>query len=153
LLTYSRYDLTSTFDVKVKAKIFTLHTTVFTERSEFLRAARKPEWLDNNPNNPVDLEDEDAEVFSTYVNCVYFGPEAPEHYADSIMPLSELTSTENEVRMVEGLQTLIEVYILSDKMQDLVTTNMVIDEVIRFSDIVEIAPCDKLVSLAYAGTP
>jgi hypothetical protein len=44
-------------------------------RSDFFKAARKPEWL-TNPNKPVDLQDEEPEVFSRYLNCVYLGIEA-----------------------------------------------------------------------------
>jgi hypothetical protein len=153
LLTYSRYDLTSTFDVKVKAKIFTLHTTVFTERSEFLRAARKPEWLDNNPNKPVDLEDEDAEVFSTYVNCVYFGSEILQHYADDMASLSKSDLIERDEEVDAAFSALIRVYQIADKLRDLITANMVIDEIMKFEDALERIPGDETVALVYRYTP
>jgi hypothetical protein len=51
---------------------FTLHTEPFTKRSEFFRAARSPHWL-TDPTNLVDCEDDDPEIFSAYVNFVYFG--------------------------------------------------------------------------------
>jgi hypothetical protein len=70
LLTSSRYDLNSTFDVIVGSEIFSLHSSVFTERSGFFSAARKPEWLAEDVNTPVNLEDEDGKLFNTYVNCV-----------------------------------------------------------------------------------
>lgn len=48
-----------------------------TKRSEFFRAARSPEWLavSADPTKPVDCTDDDPDVFSAYLNCVYFGAE------------------------------------------------------------------------------
>jgi len=37
-----------------------------------MRAARSPQWL-VDPKKPVDLQDEDPEIFSAYLNMVYFG--------------------------------------------------------------------------------
>lgn len=76
---FLRYDLSDTFDVIVgqadlDQQRFTLHTDVFTKRSEFFRVARSPEWL-VDPSKPVDLQDDDPEVFSAYMNCAYFGIE------------------------------------------------------------------------------
>lgn len=72
----TKYDLASTFDVLVgKAETlqrFMLHINVFIPRSEFFRAARSSQWL-SDPQKPVDLKDEDVEIFSLYMNCVYFG--------------------------------------------------------------------------------
>lgn len=71
-------NLESTFDIVVGRdclqKRFTVHTDVFTKRSEFFRATRSPRWL-TDPTKPVDLEDDDPYVFSAYLNCVYFGVE------------------------------------------------------------------------------
>ena len=71
-----RYDLKETFDIIVgqePAQRFTVHTDVLVPRSKFLTATRKPEWLAGNASKPVDLSDEDPDVFQTYLNCVYFG--------------------------------------------------------------------------------
>lgn len=78
-LTSHRYDLRATFDVLVgqaPAERFAVHTDVLTAYSKFLAATRKPEWLAGNASRPVDLSDEDPEVFQAYLNCVYFGPKA-----------------------------------------------------------------------------
>jgi hypothetical protein len=77
-LTSARYDLQATFDIIVgkppsPVQRFTVHTDVFTQRSRFLCAVRKPQWL-TDVTKPVDLTDEDPEIFQAYLNCVYFGP-------------------------------------------------------------------------------
>jgi hypothetical protein len=59
-------------------KRFTIHTDIFTKRSRFLAAARKPEWISGDPSKAVDLTDEDPDVFQAYLNVVYVGPETLE---------------------------------------------------------------------------
>ncbi|GAB7331750.1 hypothetical protein MBLNU13_g03719t1 [Cladosporium sp. NU13] len=54
----AKHDFSSTFDVL----------------SKFLAAARKSEWLREDSSKPVDLSDEDPDVFQDYLNCVY-GPD------------------------------------------------------------------------------
>lgn len=126
-----------------------MYTAVFTERSEFFRATRKPEWLARNPKRPVDLKEEDPEVFNEYMNCVYFGAGAFKHYADDIKSCST-SSRDNEIH--EAFGALIRVYLLADKLHDLATANIAIDEIIRFSDIVNIVPRESRVCLAYSHT-
>lgn len=53
---------------------FSVHANLFTKRSKFLRAARKPEWLDGDSPRPVDLSDAEPAVFHAYLGCVYRGP-------------------------------------------------------------------------------
>jgi len=146
----SRYDLNSKFDVLVGSETFPLHTAVFTERSEFFRAARKPEWLAGDPNKPVDLEDEDAKVFNAYVNCVYFGPDALQQDTDEIEDQPENVQL---VKKHETCVALVRLYQLADKLQDPVTANMVIDEIIRRSDVLEHVPRFTTISLVYSYTP
>ena len=86
ILNSYRYDLRATFDIEVgkspsPVERFTVHTDVFTKRSRFLCAARKPEWL-TDATKPVDLTDEDPEVFQAYLNCVYFGPQTLREHAE-----------------------------------------------------------------------
>ena len=150
LLTPSRYDLHSTFDVLVGSETFSLHTSVFTERSEFFRAARKPEWLAGNPKKLVDPEEDDTEVFSTYINCVYFGSEILKDLSD------EWTSSPESDRVAKartGLRSLLQIYLLADKLQDLATANMVIDELVCFSDFVWQTPNQGDFSFVYRHTP
>jgi len=77
---FLRFDLSRTFDIvagknPLPQQRFTVHTKVLTERSEFFRAARSSRWLAELAK-PVDLEDDDPEVFSANLECVYFGIEA-----------------------------------------------------------------------------
>ncbi|GAB7330531.1 hypothetical protein MBLNU13_g02125t1 [Cladosporium sp. NU13] len=81
-----KYDLANTFEVVVGkepfSQRFTVYSNVLTPRSDFFKAARKSEWL-SDPTKPVDLQNEDPEVFSRYLNCVYFGTNALQLDADA----------------------------------------------------------------------
>jgi hypothetical protein len=159
-----RYDLTDTFDVLVgkapSSQRFTLHSNVFIARSGFFKAARKPEWL-NDPTKPVDLQNEEPEVFSTYLNYVYFGVGAlqinadepqddrgAEEYEDLGPDAFLCSEAEHAARYKEefgsrrmysryldqGHRIFADLYLLADRLRDLETCNSVIDELIRFSD-------------------
>jgi len=65
-------------------KHFTVHTDILTQRSKFLAAARKPEWLAGDPSRPVDLSDHDPDVFQAYLNCVYLGSDTLEEHPDGV---------------------------------------------------------------------
>ena len=149
MLILLRYNLNSTFDVAVGSELYTLHTTVFTERSAFFRAARKSEWLAGDLKKPVDLKDEDPEVFNTYTNCVYFGAEALKCYSDGIEFCSH---SERGTKSTGVFNALIRVYLLADKLQDPSAANMVIDEIIRFSDVADVVP-DSHFWDVYSRTP
>lgn len=74
-LTSSRRDLTATFEVLIGSRRFTLHESVFTPRSQLLASTRRLAAIASlrYTLKPVDLSDEDPDVFQTYMNCVYFG--------------------------------------------------------------------------------
>jgi hypothetical protein len=177
-----RYDLSKTFTILVgkeplhQQQLFTAHTNVLTHRSEFFRAARSSQWL-SDPAKPVDLGDHDPEVFSDYLECVYFGtdairvdltnetPDCDENEADQQefedtfkMSLEECgkhhsSAAEAQTPFVsasgEQMFRLIQIYLQADKLQDLVTANLVMDELIRFVDTSNRTPGDGAVNHVY----
>ena len=136
-----------TFDVLVGKgplqKCFTLHTDFFIPRSEFFRAARSAAWNKGGDSKiPTSLEDDDLEVFGHYKHCIYVGNVnfLPHH--------SELGDTEGS----EHFESLIELYIMGDKLGDIITANMVIDRIMSVSDEVEKLPRGGDLELAYNST-
>lgn len=83
------------------------------------------------------------------MNCVYFGQEGLKHYADDIKLIAEPDRVD---KANAGFQQLIRVYLLADKLQDLVTTNVAIDEIMRFSDISGRVPCSDNYHHVYDNT-
>ena len=126
-----------TFDVLLgeEKKRFTLHNDFFIPRFEFFRAARSAAWNKDNPQRPTNLEDEDPDVFASYMRCVYASN------AD-FFPEVELASFAPFIRL----------YLLADKLGDLMTANMVIDRMVRYSDEDKVLPGHRDVELAYNFT-
>ena len=124
-----------------------MYTAVFTERSEFFRAARKPEWLAGDPKKPVDLKEEDPDVFNEYMNCVYFGPNALHHYTRDAEQGHHVHDLEHVT-----YRALVRVYLLADKLQDPTTANIAIDEIIRSSDASRTVPGTEYAHV-YSRTP
>jgi hypothetical protein len=210
-----RYDLTSTFDVIVglqeqQQQRFTVYTSILTQRSKFFRAARSSQWL-ADPAKPINLDDDESEVFSAYLNVVYFGIETTKEDYEGIAPedfhgfgeiegmsaLEHQTQKENaaEKRALsttkdedeeEALEdafdmslkgcderaaddiaeyttpssvacdahyiSLAKLYILADKLGDLATANLVIDEFTRFNCSITYNPSAEVVNLVYEST-
>jgi hypothetical protein len=174
--------LNTTFDVLVGLgplqNRFTLHTEVFTKRSEFFRAARSPEWL-VDPSKPVDLTDYDQEVFSAYMNCAYFGAKIirgeqwppKESYKmpedEKLEDAFDLSQEECEKRVpashgdylslytshcMEYLRTLAKVYLQADRLQDFATANLVIDEIIDTQERTNHSSPNDVINTVYEST-
>lgn len=60
--------------------------------------------------------------------------------------------TEFRLRFDQQTETLINVYLLADKLQDLATANIVIDELIRYGLEAEENPGFEAISIAYSAT-
>lgn len=154
------------------------------KRSEFFRAARDSKWL-SDPTKPTNLEDEDPEIFSTYLNCVYFGAEANRSEADyskdhatarkrEYRPLPDafdLPGGENSIEddelhpdeadpedpdsvkhFEQRMDALVKTYLLADKLQDLQTANLVIDEIVYSCDAAGFNVSARMARLVYEST-
>lgn len=137
----SRFNFDETFEVltgeEPNQKCFTVHRQPFTERSKFLEAATSSRWA-SGTNKPVDLTEHEPEVFTSYMQCVYHG-----------------SVTVPELHRYAGLgclEDLITLYLLADKLNDFITTNLVADEIIRMSEEVQRVPNSTCVTLAFEST-
>lgn len=134
-----RYDLEDTFEVTVgkQSRRFTIHTDVFTGRSGVLAALHRPE--PDSQEQPVDLKGEDPKLFQAYLNCVYFGSETLEQWADAAEAENEAEPDEEKRKEEQAaanlvFERLIRLYLLAERMADSKTANMAIGEIIRASD-------------------
>lgn len=160
---------------------FTVYTDVLLSRSDFFKAARKVEWC-KDLTQPVDLTGEDPKIFSKYLNCVYFGCQAlqPDEKApedDRLRDFSTESSSlgpdafdtsldEHEAQwqkeahepgtyskyLAQHFRVLVEIYLLADRLQDVQTTNLVIDEIVRFGSQEMENPDAPVISLIYDAT-
>ena len=152
-----RYDFTQTFDVLVgpEKKRFTVYHDMMTDRSGFFKAARSSRWTDD-PRTPTDLTDHDPEDFANYLQLIYGG--------GCIQPDEELTQYfkdgKPKARSSTALKlgndhygTLFKLYILADKLEDLKSANLVMNEILRFGDEFGRFLCPPLMKLIYDSTP
>jgi hypothetical protein len=166
-LTSHRYDLENTLEVIVgeptaQPKRFTIYTNVFTGRSGVLAALHRAG--PDEQKKPANFKREDPELFQAYLNCVYFGPETVEQWADASE--AEITAkpegnTKDEKRIIREekqavadlvFEKLIRLYLLAERLIDFKTANMVIAEIIRASGLFGCIPTQGPISLAYAST-
>jgi len=164
---------------KAPAQRFTVYADVLIPRSSFFKAARKPEWTD--ATKATCLEDEEPTVFTRYLNCVYFGVQtlnldgdAPEDDREPHSPEEDLQPRPDAFDRAEEKHTagskiaeeygnyhvyvqqcfiaLAEVYFLADRLQDLETANLIIDQIIRFAASRRVLPWVQVANLVYEST-
>lgn len=123
-------------------RLFTVHTDALTRRSRFLKAARSEMWTEID--KPTLLDDHDCDTFHLYLHCVY---------KDAIPDLQLKPEDGPEQLANETFTALIKLYALADKLQDLASANLAIDEISRFSEIEDVVPSKPALDLAYATTP
>ncbi|KAK5126884.1 hypothetical protein LTR08_004551 [Meristemomyces frigidus] len=130
----ARLTFGETIEVLVGAgkRSFTVHKDVICSRSSFLKAACE-QWM--KERKPVELLDDEPHVFDLWLQCVYLQkPPAVENHAVTF-------------------ELLYGTYILSDKLGDLRSANLVIDEIVRLNDKAKKLPSIEADALAWSGTP
>ena len=126
-------------------KLFAVHRDVICDRSPFFRAACSERWQQGS--KAIELLDDEPETFDTYLLCVYrnkinigdlksFGPE----------------ENKSEAEFEGNYNHLLRIYILADKLGDVVTTNMVIEEMIEYSAKAKLFPAAFDLQLGFAET-
>jgi hypothetical protein len=147
-LTPVRLSLDNTFDVIVgtsephKQKRFTLHTNLLIPRSGFFKAARSAVW-NTDPLKPAILDDDDPEVFENYMRCVYSGDLDPHPY----------DSSDGSNSIDDGhLDALSKIWVLADKLIDLQTANMNMDEIYNYCNKMEDFARNSSFNLVYDST-
>lgn len=160
LIRNDRYDLTDTFEVTVgiapSYKSFTVYTEVLIKRSYFFRAARSPPWL-KDPTKPTKLIDTKPELFSLYLNCLFFGINSLQQYDDAsdskvISSTGKQLASDRRDLASDRFELLIELYVLAEELIDPRTANEVVDEFIRFSDDSQRFPEEHHIVKAYELT-
>lgn len=161
---------------------FTLYTDLFIPRSDFLRAARSSQWLSDTekPVDLTDEEPATFALYmhcvyfgigalqdSSLEKLIEQDNETGEN-RDEEMVLDAFECSEAELQEradederdpseLEGsherhIEDLYKLYLIADKLQDLATTNIVIDEIIRYRNSTVRIPSNQAVRLAYEAT-
>ncbi|KAM0723837.1 hypothetical protein Q7P37_000827 [Cladosporium fusiforme] len=156
-------------DLTPRSMRYDVLKTFVAVRSEFFRAARSPQWL-TDPQKPTDLPDDDPEIFSLYVSLVYFGmpslwpndnvesediiqkDEAMQEHDNKSSEYTGADDADTDSQVQTRFQSLVKIYLLADKLHDLGVMNMIVDEIIRFSDLTDGLPELRPVTVCYEST-
>lgn len=122
-------------------RTFTVHSNVVTTRSSFFAARLKDTW--SRANEPVQLLDEDADIFDAYLTVLYRN-EAK--FTDK----DHGALSGDEMEALHDLHS--KVYILSDKLGDCKSANLVIDSLIEFSVATSSEPPMRVMTHIYENT-
>jgi hypothetical protein len=174
---YIPYDrtFTETFDVLVgreqKQQLFTVHHAVITERSDFFRKARAPEW-NSDKSLPVELYDADPETFDMYLYCVYHnkvpkflqyvyyekdeeddaGDENDEGDAGDANDDNDETYARSRAGRTDlCYEICVNLYILADSLLDFATTKLVTKAFLKIAEY-EKLPESDIINRAYLHT-
>jgi len=142
-----KLDFSETFEVLVgrgeRSRNFVLHELMFVSRSPFFEAATSARWRSAS-TGPVTLPDDGPDVFAAYSQVAYSGRLAYIH---------EEPETWDEAKTDEAFAHVIKAYILADKLGDLMTANMIIEELIALIEVTKLLPSPRVEKLVYDRTP
>ena len=126
------------------------------ESSRFFRAARSGRWTSAGT---LDIAEEDVNLFKKFLLATHDWDKF-EADISSAIAASKLhpadgdeVSPEKRRKREETFESLIGVYVLFDKFEDLAGANRVIDEIIRFSHETNLLPHFEAVDQAYESSP
>lgn len=120
---------------------FTVHKDVVCARSSFFRAACSERWA-TSPQISIELPEDRADVFNLYLNYVY---------SDTVEVIRDIPASSDgfpSIEMINIPQYLVDVYILADKLGDLLTANTVVDGMIQHLDAHQMVPPDSVIAHA-----
>ncbi|KAK6419059.1 hypothetical protein LTR95_017108 [Oleoguttula sp. CCFEE 5521] len=130
----------STFAVKT----YDLRTELFTQRSNFFKAALSSSW--KQMDTPIDLTDHDGQVFEAYIYYVEQGKLRNDRADDKNNAKVDGNDNDKDDDDKEGddgydvetayycTEDLLELYMLADKVGDLTAANDTINEMIKQCD-------------------
>lgn len=126
------------------------------ESSRFFRAARSGRWTSADT---INIAEEDVNLFKKFLLATHDWDKF-EAGINSAIAASKLdpadgdeVSPEKRRKREETFESLIGVYVLLDKFEDLAGANRVIDEIIRFSHETNLLPHFEAVDQAYESSP
>lgn len=123
-------------------KSFRVHPDALQRRSTFFRAACSERW--KHASNAIELIEDDPEIFDLYLNCVYTNELDVD--ATDMMFYSEREQFDLRYHRLACI------WILSDKLGDLLTCNMAVNKMIDLSCAIDELPSIEVLKLALDKT-
>ena len=119
--------------VGAQKKSFVVHKDVITRRSPFFKSACAKCWAKNAECPKINLPEDDPTIFGVFLQCIY----------QNVVP-TELAQ--------ETFELMAKVYVFADKVGDLTTANLIIDEFTRLSDKIQEIPGLDTIAVVFQRT-
>jgi hypothetical protein len=130
----------------LERRIFYVHKSVLCKTSSFFQNVTKPEWTASTPR-PIDLSDEDAKIFQFYVQWLYSGT-----VAIQTRFINNNSDAEGGLCEIVDKRSLIESYLLGEKLMDTTFQNAVMQGLIQCVTREESYPLNSVIKRAYKRT-
>jgi hypothetical protein len=128
-----------------QAKLFNVHKNIICNRAPFYKAACAPCWTE--ASQPIKLPEDDPEIFDIYLHCVYTN-------CVDVGDLNDILAGEEcSAKNMRPYRRLVRSYILADRLGDIITANMIIDEIILHSDDQLTLPSDDVIAFVAQTMP
>lgn len=115
-------------------------------RSEFFRSACSDRWSESG-QDPIELPTDSPEIFDLYLHCLY------KDMVD-VGSLLEPIAGEEDVNANDRIDyRLVSTYILADKLRDVVTANLVMDDIIDLYEQNCVPPLPPITTIVARNTP
>ncbi|KAK5710624.1 hypothetical protein LTR17_018799 [Elasticomyces elasticus] len=113
---------------------FIVHKHLICRSSAFFKAATSLEWQNNNKKS-IELPDDDPKIFGAYLLSLYTTTITPQ--------AKEAADLWDELAML---------YVLADKLRDLKTANLILEQIMTISDQHKRIAGNKTITKIYANT-
>lgn len=152
LLTYVVCRLSYAEDVEVLVgpggQQFSIPKSLLVERSYFFKTALSERWLQEG-SKAIKLPEADPQIFDMYLNCIY----------KSAVNVGDVTEAINDAEFA-GLNNpncrscarLFNLWMLADKLGDVMATNMIMDAIIDLAEMTKRLPGALNLAMAYSRT-
>lgn len=138
-------------------KRLTVHHDIITKRSVLLRRL-KPDLGAVSRSEPVNFSELEPETFTLYLHCIYcdvvpdtLEDDDDEEANDGREPHADQWKR-SQAKADKRFMALVELCILADKLEDVLTVNMVINEIKSFGSSCGYQPSASVIDLAFEST-
>lgn len=134
-------------------KMFQVHKSVLCQTSRFFQTATKPRWTAQR-KKPIDLSEDDPEIFALYVQWLYTGSVAVKSKReDNDEDDAEPEKGNVEIRVEDiSCRCLVKCYVLGEKLMDLTYQNVIMELLLTLAPVRTGIPSYDTIRIAYKGT-
>ncbi|KAI8939473.1 hypothetical protein NX059_003246 [Plenodomus lindquistii] len=143
---------TSEVSESYSERLFHVHQSVLCQYSKFFQAATKPRWSEYR-KKPIDLSEDDPDIFALYVQWLYTGLVAVKSKREDTDVEDSLNFEEDDTAIEFqdiSKRTLVKCYLLGEKLMDTVYQDTIMSTLLKTASMG--IPTYDTIRIAYQGT-